>query len=637
MANCSNIMRVRVDLSATEINSLSSFCWLSVDISIVKRVSDFENLIIRRFQLNPQHKLQLYVKHYLLPSDETIFLVRDDDLVRVVPATENLCSEPSSKTEQLCAYIPSQEVDVLLENNGPKHHKHKKKKRKHDKDENEMEGVSLESKFIKKQRKHFKCSTENVQELETNKTPVFNVYRTDTAYIEDNTNDQKISEEGIEITKNKKENEARTKDISSAKELNEDTTQEEMKNITPSKSEDCETKTNEEEKEYEFLEKKMHKRKRKRKSKKSLEIEPSINAHNESSVKILQMSSGNNLEKETKTTRETLPFHPRFMAIRGIKKYENKHIKFDYDDKDDISKENYTGLCPKATSTPFDSLSYTSSMRNTSDKISKNTSTFNSTVEVSSSVSNSLKNCTSDLINGSPEKIGTSKDMSCRETLSSVYKNVISPSITTFAVSDNSDVNKSQKSYSFDCVQKKNPPEAKQRFRELSKKEQLNSVLTNKSIFLKCLSEDQQPPVLTENKLIQKNYDKDIKTPPDLTGKNKNVLAENSRPQIKKKNFSQYPPLRGPPRPGDIIAYKILELSASYCPEISEYKEATVVNYNFTSDTVEVELVGDEVPVVGIGKFDLPVENEDEETTVWKNNKVEVAWTSMIEPRLLSS
>ncbi|XP_076324685.1 uncharacterized protein LOC143232758 isoform X2 [Tachypleus tridentatus] len=489
-----------------------------------------------------------------------------------------------------------------------------------------MERVSPGSMFPKK-HKDFKCSR---------KTPVFNEYRTVTADIEENTNNWDKSEEGIEVIKEKKENETKKRDVtSSSKELNKDNTQEEMKSFPSSKSDDWEIKTNEEEKEHKILDKKMHKRKRKRKRKNRSEIDPSISVHNDSSVKILQTSLRNNLEKETENTREILPFYPRFLAIKEIKKHVNKRIKFDYDDKDDLSKEKYTGLCPKATSTPFDSLSYKSSVKSTSDRISENSGTFNSTVEVSSSVSNSLKNCTSDLTCGLPEKIGTDKDINCRETSSSRCKNFISPSVTTSAVSDNSDVNKNWRSYSFDCIQKKKAPEAKQRYRELSKKEQLNSVLTNKSIFLKCQSKDQQPPVLTEDELIQKYYEEDIKTPPNLTGENKNVVAQNSKPH--KKNFSQYPPLIGPPRSGDIIAYKILELSASYCPEISEYKATAVVNYNFTNDKVEVELIGDEVSTVGSGKFDLPVQNDEDEATGEKTNKVEVAWTSMIEPRLLSS
>ncbi len=50
------------------------------------------------------------------------------------------------------------------------------------------------------------------------------------------------------------------------------------------------------------------------------------------------------------------------------------------------------------------------------------------------------------------------------------------------------------------------------------------------------------------------------------------VCVEPQTPDVPAVDFSKVPLLSGTPRAGDKIAYKILEMSADYTPEISNYK-----------------------------------------------------------------
>ncbi|KAJ3105484.1 hypothetical protein HDU96_008567 [Phlyctochytrium bullatum] len=58
----------------------------------------------------------------------------------------------------------------------------------------------------------------------------------------------------------------------------------------------------------------------------------------------------------------------------------------------------------------------------------------------------------------------------------------------------------------------------------------------------------------------------------------------------KVKDYSQYPALKGLPRIGSVLAFKTLELSALYTPELSQYKEGTVLQVDAASSMVTIEL-----------------------------------------------
>ncbi|ORX96737.1 hypothetical protein K493DRAFT_314373 [Basidiobolus meristosporus CBS 931.73] len=84
------------------------------------------------------------------------------------------------------------------------------------------------------------------------------------------------------------------------------------------------------------------------------------------------------------------------------------------------------------------------------------------------------------------------------------------------------------------------------------------------------------------------------------------------------RNYSIMEPLLSP-RAGDLIAYKILEMTASYTPEISDYKEATVLSFDHSSNSITLKLTPDALQVnqgewdgISARKFELQPESDDE-------------------------
>ncbi|XP_070380454.1 coilin-like [Dermacentor albipictus] len=100
------------------------------------------------------------------------------------------------------------------------------------------------------------------------------------------------------------------------------------------------------------------------------------------------------------------------------------------------------------------------------------------------------------------------------------------------------------------------------------------------------------------------------------------------------KDYSNYPKLKVPPKVGDIIAFKILELDANYCPNVSDYKEGKVLQHNPVSDFVRIELRQAEAKKTYGGKFELEV---PEEGMPPMEKVVSLLWTELLEPVVLPS
>ncbi|XP_037570708.1 coilin [Dermacentor silvarum] len=100
------------------------------------------------------------------------------------------------------------------------------------------------------------------------------------------------------------------------------------------------------------------------------------------------------------------------------------------------------------------------------------------------------------------------------------------------------------------------------------------------------------------------------------------------------KDYSNYPPLKVPPKVGDVIAFKILELDANYCPNVSDYKEGKVLQHNPVSDFVRIELRQAEAKKTYGGKFELEV---PEEGMPPMEKVVSLLWTELLEPVVLPS
>ncbi|KAL3876379.1 hypothetical protein ACJMK2_034231 [Sinanodonta woodiana] len=106
-------------------------------------------------------------------------------------------------------------------------------------------------------------------------------------------------------------------------------------------------------------------------------------------------------------------------------------------------------------------------------------------------------------------------------------------------------------------------------------------------------------------------------------------------------DVSNCPLLHGPPRVGDRIAYKILEMSSNYTPEISSYKHAEVMNYDPTTGMVTLHNLDQGQEERPLGKFDLILNEDDSDggiTNILGDEvEVQISWSSVIEPRLLKN
>jgi len=96
---------------------------------------------------------------------------------------------------------------------------------------------------------------------------------------------------------------------------------------------------------------------------------------------------------------------------------------------------------------------------------------------------------------------------------------------------------------------------------------------------------------------------------------------------------TKYPLCIGPPRMGDIIAYKVLELSETYCPEVSDYRQGRITEIQ-PNGQITVEIIGDPIYKRNFGgKFELMEDDEEQDEefeTVTTYN-----WNELIEPRLV--
>ncbi|XP_041672914.1 coilin [Cheilinus undulatus] len=120
---------------------------------------------------------------------------------------------------------------------------------------------------------------------------------------------------------------------------------------------------------------------------------------------------------------------------------------------------------------------------------------------------------------------------------------------------------------------------------------------------------------------------------------NKSVVIQNGAESVPKPDYSSMPLLAAPPQAGQKIAFKLLELTENYTPEVSEYKEGKIVNFDPMTKQVELELLHTCQTPVEPGKFDLVYQNPDGservEYAVSRDSRVTERWDSLLEPRLI--
>uniref|UniRef100_A0A8C9UGE5 Coilin n=1 Tax=Serinus canaria TaxID=9135 RepID=A0A8C9UGE5_SERCA len=110
---------------------------------------------------------------------------------------------------------------------------------------------------------------------------------------------------------------------------------------------------------------------------------------------------------------------------------------------------------------------------------------------------------------------------------------------------------------------------------------------------------------------------------------NTSVLVQNPV-EVPKRDYSVLPLLAAPPQVGERIAFKRLELTENYSPEISDYKVLV-----FFPPFIHSQNYDGEEP----GKFDLVYQSADGveliEYAVPQDTKITESWDALIEPRLI--
>ncbi|KAM6163623.1 coilin [Rhynchocyon petersi] len=105
-----------------------------------------------------------------------------------------------------------------------------------------------------------------------------------------------------------------------------------------------------------------------------------------------------------------------------------------------------------------------------------------------------------------------------------------------------------------------------------------------------------------------------------------------------KKDYSMLPLLAGP-QVGEKIAFKHLELTSDYSPNVSDYKEGKILSHNPETQQVDIEILSSLPVVKEPGKFDLVYHNENGaevvEYAVTQEKRITLFWRELIEPRLI--
>ncbi|CAL8270513.1 unnamed protein product [Lota lota] len=122
--------------------------------------------------------------------------------------------------------------------------------------------------------------------------------------------------------------------------------------------------------------------------------------------------------------------------------------------------------------------------------------------------------------------------------------------------------------------------------------------------------------------------------------KNHSVTLQNPAEPPPRKDYSTMPLLAAPPSVGQKIVFKLLELTESYTPEVSEYKEGKILNFDHATKQVELELLNSWQAPAEPGKFDLVYQNADGSESVEYAvsrgvSRVTERWDSLLEPRLV--
>uniref|UniRef100_A0A9J7XE90 Coilin p80 n=1 Tax=Cyprinus carpio carpio TaxID=630221 RepID=A0A9J7XE90_CYPCA len=92
---------------------------------------------------------------------------------------------------------------------------------------------------------------------------------------------------------------------------------------------------------------------------------------------------------------------------------------------------------------------------------------------------------------------------------------------------------------------------------------------------------------------------------------NESFILQNPPEIAPRRDYAALPLLAAPPAVGQKIAFKLLELTENYTPEVSDYKEGKIIAFNPQTKVLELELLSQPQASAEPGKFDLVYQNPD--------------------------
>ncbi|XP_064646654.1 coilin-like [Lineus longissimus] len=602
---------IRVRLSFENYSSLfgtpSPSCWFLIDTESNTTISDLENSIKSRFNINQQLDIGLTLDKFLLPSHEKILILRDNDSVRVKihavvceppfdassGAVQSNTSGTPDNRERLCQQtqvvvsphsISSRETRCY----GSVEKQKKKKKNKKELNVRDIkEGSNVDEPLIKKgsskskvdtkklkankeTRKRKRCSSEEnpgkkVKKCQ-NASPklaisesVPKVHSKFKKELVISSSESSSEEEVVPITKSKSVNITRgtTKTVSKVV-----TTPKTLSKTTETSSSSCSSSVEEE------VERQGLGFKGKFKGKNSVASDDSE----------AERKAAANAEAERQLEELLSRVDAKTKARRRRRKRDNqkrrRRSKIDNPDHVNAVNEIHASESlrePGRAHVPNSSLPDNGSLH-----VSENY--YNGAEMVANGeVGATCKAATLDVVNGLED----------HNIVGSSPRN--EPGLN----------GKNGK----DCKRDNNVK--KNRYHEKTKEEQLNSSYTNCSYVYEYPAHEDMQEEEPELKL-----------------------------ESEPKDYSGFPLSEGLPKQGDKIAYKVLELSETYTPEVSSYKECEILVADAVTRTLVVKLIL-QPKVKNVGKFDII--DEDYDTTGPSSDEMmSLAWSSLIEPRLIS-
>nr|Q09003.2 RecName: Full=Coilin; AltName: Full=Sphere organelles protein SPH-1; Short=Sphere protein 1 [Xenopus laevis]AAH72777.1 LOC397940 protein [Xenopus laevis] len=141
----------------------------------------------------------------------------------------------------------------------------------------------------------------------------------------------------------------------------------------------------------------------------------------------------------------------------------------------------------------------------------------------------------------------------------------------------------------------------------------------------------------SSNVFYKYNTEKEKQQQLEESATNVSIIIQNPQ-ETMKRDYSSLPLLAAAPQVGKLIAFKLLEVSENYTPEVSEYKEGKILSFDPVTKQIEMEIISQQT-MRKPGKFDVVYQSEDGEDIVEyavpQESKVMLNWNTLIEPRLL--